>query len=215
MTMASPGWCWNTGSRGAGLSCPCSMPSAIRTVRSKAGQWNVDPNRIGIIGFSAGGHLASTAGTHFDAGDPLADDPIDRVRCRPDFVILVYPVVTMDQSTHGGTKANLLGPDPNPELAKLFSNEKQVTGQTPPMFLAHAKDNALVPPDNSRRLYDALVAHHVAAEYLELPHGGHGLNGYKGPMWDAWQSGALKWLSGDSWRRVANREAVPVNSPVC
>lgn len=168
---------------------------AIRTVRSKAKEWNVDPKRIGIIGFSAGGHLASTAATHFDDGDPKAADPVDCVSCRPDFAILIYPVITMGEKTHGGTKANLLGRNPTHELVELFSNEKQVTRQTPPMFLAHAKDDTVVVPDNSRMLYEALKAHHVAAEYLELPAGGHGLNGYKGPMWDAWQTKSLAWLA--------------------
>ncbi|MGA2068102.1 MAG: alpha/beta hydrolase [Thermoguttaceae bacterium] len=168
---------------------------AIRTVRFNAKQWNLNPSRIGIIGFSAGGHLASTAGTHFDAGDPQATDPIDRVSCRPDFAVLIYPVVTMGEKTHGGSKANLLGRDPKPEMVELFSNEKQVTGRTPPMFLAHAKDDTLVAPDNSRTLHEALKAHRVATEYLELPSGGHGLNGYKGPMWDAWQAKSLEWLA--------------------
>jgi acetyl esterase/lipase len=168
---------------------------AIRTVRSNAQQWGIDPARIGIIGFSAGGHLASTAGTHFDSGDPKAADPIDRVSCRPDFAILIYPVVTMGAKSHGGTKGNLLGRDPKPELIELFSNEKQVTDRTPPMFLAHARDDKAVPPDNSRMLYEALKAHNPASEYLELPSGGHGLNGYKGPMWDAWQAKSLLWLA--------------------
>ena len=167
---------------------------AIRTVRSNAKAWGIDPNRIGIIGFSAGGHLASTAATHFD-GDSKATDPVDRASCRPDFAILVYPVVTMGAKTHGGSKTNLLGRDPKPELVELFSNEKQVTGKTPPMFLAHAKDDTLVAPDNSRMLYEALKAHKVAAEYLELPSGGHGLNGYHGRSWDAWQTRSLKWLA--------------------
>ena len=168
---------------------------AIRTVRFNAKQWNINPNHIGIIGFSAGGHLASTAGTHFDDGDPKATDPVNRVSCRPDFAILVYPVITMGEKTHGGSKANLLGRDPKPEMVNLFSNEKQVTDKTPPMFLAHAKDDTLVVPDNSRLLYEALKAHKLAAEYLELPGGGHGLNGYKGPMWDAWQTKSLEWLA--------------------
>ena len=168
---------------------------AIRLVRFKAEQWGVDPHRIGIIGFSAGGHLASTAGTHFDNGDSQAADPLDRMSSRPDFVILVYPVVTMGETTHGGTKANLLGRDPRPELLELFSNEKQVTAQTPPMFLAHAKDDKAVSIDNSRVLHEALKAHGVATEYLELPSGGHGLNGYQGPMWDAWQAKSLEWLA--------------------
>jgi len=168
---------------------------AVRTVRARARPWNIDPKRIGIMGFSAGGHLASTAGTHFDEGDPKAADPIERVSCRPDFMILVYPVITMSAKTHGGTKANLLGRNPTPEMVDLFSNEKQVTGRTPPAFLAHAKDDKPVDPDNSRNFHEALQAHKVAAQYLELPEGGHGLNGYKGPMWDAWQQGALEWLA--------------------
>jgi len=168
---------------------------AIRTVRARAKAWNVAPNRIGIIGFSAGGHLASTAGTHFDAGNPKAEDRIAGASCRPDFVVLVYPVVTMGSKTHGGSRANLLGRNPTPERIALFSNEKQVTDQTPPMYLAHAKDDRAVPPDNSRQLYEALQAHNVASEYLELPRGGHGLNGYSGPMWAAWQAGCLEWLA--------------------
>jgi acetyl esterase/lipase len=168
---------------------------AIRTARFNAKQWNIDPDRIGIIGFSAGGHLAATAGTHFDAGDPKAADPIERLSCRPDFAILVYPVITLGEKSHGGSKGNLLGPNPTAELVNRFSNEKQVTDKTPPMFLAHAKDDTLVPPENSRMMVQALKSHHVAAEYLELPSGGHGLNGYHGPMWDAWQSQSLKWLA--------------------
>jgi acetyl esterase/lipase len=160
-----------------------------------AKEWNIDPQRVGIMGFSAGGHLASTAATHFDAGDSSAPDPIAQQNSRPDFAILVYPVVTMGaDKTHSGSKKNLLGADPQPELVELFSNEKQVTDKTPPMFLAHAKDDKPVPPENSARLHAALQAHHVPSEFLELPSGGHGLNGYKGPSWDAWQTRSLQWL---------------------
>ena len=169
---------------------------ALRTARSKAKDLDINPTRIGIIGFSAGGHLASTAGTHFDAGDAASADPIQRVSCRPDFVILVYPVVTMGPQTHGGSKNNLLGKDPKPELVEFYSNEKQVTDQTPPMFLAHAQDDKAVPPINSKNLYEALQAHKIPSQYLELPSGGHGLNGYKGPMWDAWQKQSIEWLTG-------------------
>ena len=129
---------------------------AIRTARCNAKRWDIDPGRIGIIGFSAGGHLASTAATHFDAGDPQAADPVDRVSCRPDFAILVYPVVTMGEKSHGGTKANLLRTDPQPEMVNLFSNEKQVSEKTPPIYLAHAKDDTAVSADNSRMLHEAL-----------------------------------------------------------
>lgn len=168
---------------------------AIRTVRSHAKEWSLDPSKVGIMGFSAGGHLASTAATHFDAGAPDAKDPLDRLSSRPDFAILVYPVVTMGEVTHGGSKKNLLGDSPSPELVALYSNERQVTERTPPMFLAHALDDKPVPPENSRQLHAALREHQVPSEYLELPSGGHGLNGYKGPMWDAWQQKSLAWLA--------------------
>jgi acetyl esterase/lipase len=168
---------------------------AIRTVRRHAKSWNLNPERIGIMGFSAGGHLASTAGTHFDAGKPDSKDPVERVSCRPDFMILVYPVISMGDKGHQGSRNNLLGKNPSDKLVKLFSNEKQVTAKTPPAFLAHARDDKPVPPENSRMFYDALRAHKVPAHYLELPSGGHGLNGYRGPMWDAWQKGALSWLA--------------------
>ena len=167
---------------------------AIRTVRANAKDWEVDPAKVGIMGFSAGGHLASTAGTHFDSGNTAATNPIDQMSCRPDFTILVYPVVTLGEKTHQGTKTNLLGKDPSPELLKLYSNELQVTANTPPMFLAHALDDKPVPPENSQALYAALQANNVSSKYLELPSGGHGLNGYTGPMWDAWQQQSLAWL---------------------
>ena len=169
---------------------------AIRTVRANAEEWQLDPKKIGIIGFSAGGHLASTAATHFPkSGEPPAKNPFDRTSCRPDFAILVYPVVTMGKHTHGGSKRNLLGNNPDAKLVDLFSNEKQVTKDTPPIYLAHAVDDRPVPPENSRALYAALQKNKVPSEYLELPNGGHGLNGYKGPSWDARQKGSLEWLA--------------------
>jgi dienelactone hydrolase len=164
-------------------------------VRANSQAWKIDPDRIGIIGFSAGGHLASTAATHFDDGSPAASDSVELVSCRPDFAILVYPVVTMGEKTHQGSRHNLLGKDPSPKLVEQFSNELQVTAQTPPMFLAHAMNDAPVPPENSKLLFDALQARKIPSEYLELPSGGHGLNGYKGPMWDAWQERSLAWLT--------------------
>ena len=167
---------------------------AIRTVRANAKQWDLDPAKIGIMGFSAGGHLASTAGTHFDDGNAAATNAIQHVSCRPDFTILVYPVVTMNERTHRGTRSNLLGKEPSPELVKLYSNELQVTTKTPPMFLTHAVDDFPVPPENSRQLFAALQEKNIRSKYLELPSGGHGLNGYKGPMWDAWQEQSLAWL---------------------
>ncbi|WP_246539329.1 alpha/beta hydrolase [Telmatocola sphagniphila] len=167
---------------------------AIRTVRANAKSWGIDPAKVGIIGFSAGGHLASTAGTHFDEGNPKSEDPIEKLSCRPDFMILVYPVVTLGEKGHGGTRTNLLGNHPDDKLIKLFSNETQVSDKTPPAFLAHAKDDGVVVPENSKMFYEALLAHKVPAKYLELASGGHGLNGYKGPMWDAWQTQSLAWL---------------------
>lgn len=168
---------------------------AIRLTRVHATEWKLDPHRVGILGFSAGGHVASTAGTHFDAGRAGDADPVERVSCRPDFLLLVYPVVTMGEKTHAGSKAKLLGADPKPELVQLFSNETQVTDQTPPAFLAHAKDDTAVPPENSRNFVAAMKEHHVPVEYLELPSGGHGLNGCKGPLWEEWKAKSLEWLA--------------------
>lgn len=168
---------------------------AIRTVRANAKAWSIDPAKVGIIGFSAGGHLASTAGTHFDDGNPKADDAVEKQSCRPDFMILVYPVVSMGEKGHGGSRTNLLGKQPDEKHLKLFSNELQVTAKTPPAFLAHAKDDKVVVPENSKLFHDALLAHKVPSKYLELASGGHGLNGYKGPMWDAWQAQSLAWLA--------------------
>ncbi len=168
---------------------------AIRTVRANAKEWGIDAAKIGICGFSAGGHLASTAGTHFDAGDAKSADPIAKLSSRPDFMILVYPVITMGEKGHGGSRANLLGPKPTDEQLKLFSNEQQVTKDTPPAFMAHAKDDGPVPPENSEMFHKALQAAGVKSEFLLLPSGGHGLNGYKGPMWDQWQTRSLVWLA--------------------
>lgn len=168
---------------------------AIRTVRAHAKDWGIDPAKVGIIGFSAGGHLASTAATHFDDGDAKSEDPVAKFSSRPDFAVLVYPVVSMGEKGHGGSRTNLLGTKPDDKLVALFSNEKQVTEKTPPIFLAHAKDDRVVVPENSKMLYDALQEKKIPSKYLELPSGGHGLNGYKGPMWDAWQAQSLAWLA--------------------
>ena len=163
---------------------------AIRIVRKNAKDWKIDPKKVGIIGFSAGGHLASTVATHFDHGK----DPIVEISSRPDFAVLVYPVITMGNGTHHGSRKNLLGKDFTPEMVELFSNEKQVTKDTPPTFLTHAKNDAVVPVAHSQMFHEALKAKGVKAKYLELPTGNHGLNGYKGPMWDAWQKESLEWL---------------------
>ena len=172
---------------------------AIRLTRANAAAWKIDPKRIGILGFSAGGHVASAAATHFDNGNADSPDPIERLSCRPDFAWLVYPVVTMGKYTNSGSRDELLGPDPKPELVRLYSNETRVTANTPPTFLAHAVDDIPVPPENSRQFVAAMKAHRVSVELLELPSGGHGLNGCKGPLWEQWKAAALKWLAGQEF----------------
>jgi acetyl esterase/lipase len=147
---------------------------AVRWVRSKAAQFNLDPHKIGIMGFSAGGHLASTVDTHFDAGNPAAADPIDRVSCRPDFTILVYAVISMkDGITNAVCKKNLLGANPDPALVESLSNETQVTPQTPPTILFACADDPLVPIANDLLMYAALQKAGVSSEYHEYPTGGH------------------------------------------
>lgn len=168
---------------------------AIRLVRASAGEFGIDPDKIGIIGFSAGGHLASTAATHFDAGVKDASDPIQRVSSRPDFAILIYPVIQMGAATaHGGTQKNLLGANPAPERLDFYSNEKQVGPETPPVFLAHAVDDSVVPIENSRVFAEAMKKFGRPVVLLELPDGNHGLNGYKGASWDRWQKDAAAWI---------------------
>lgn len=131
---------------------------AIRTVRAKAKDWGVDPGRVGVWGFSAGGHLASTAATHFDKGDEGAKDPIDRQSCRPDFAILAYPVVSMEDGvTHGGSRDNLLGKSPDKKLVEFYSNDRQVTKETPPTFLFHTAEDKAVLIKNSELFYAALT----------------------------------------------------------
>lgn len=168
---------------------------ALRTVRARVKEWELNPAHIGIMGFSAGGHLASTAGTHFDNGIPDAKDEIERVSCRPDFMILVYPVIIINDKAHPSVLSRLLGKEPKKDLMDFFSSEKQVTAKTPPAFLAHALNDTAVLPENSKVFHEALQAHKVPSKYLELPSGGHGLDGYKGPMWDAWQKQSLEWLA--------------------
>ena len=167
---------------------------AIRTVRARAAEWGLDPKRIGIMGFSAGGHVASTAGTHFDDGDAKAEDPIEKTSCRPDFMVLVYPVISMGEKGNPGCRDILLGKNPAPALVELLSNEKQVTDRTPPAFLVHAKTDQVVPVENSRMFRDALKAHNVPVELMELSEGAHGLGCGKGALWTAWQDKCLEWF---------------------
>jgi acetyl esterase/lipase len=149
---------------------------AIRTVRARAAEWGIDPGKIGIMGFSAGGHLASTIATHFDAGDPASPDPIERVSSRPDIAVLAYPVISMaDGITHAGSRRNLLGDTPSADLVAELSNENHVTPQTPPTFLFHTADDAVVPVENSLRFAAALRAAHVPYELHVFEHGAHGV----------------------------------------
>lgn len=168
---------------------------AIRLVRANAKEWKINPAGIGIIGFSAGGHLASTAGTHFDAGNPKSEDKVEQQSCRPDFMVLVYPVISMGPKSHGGSRNNFLGPAPTPELVDLFSNEKQVTKATPPAFLTHGATDSVVSVENSRMFFAALQAQQVPAELLEFPQGNHGYSGYRGKEWDGWQKRCAEWLA--------------------
>jgi acetyl esterase/lipase len=149
---------------------------AIRTVRAHAAGLHIQPDRIGVWGFSAGGHLASTAATHFDAGDPNAADPIDRAGSRPDFAILAYAVISLNSEyAHAGSRTNLLGKTPDPKLVDEFSNDQRVTPQTPPTFLFHTSADTAVPAENSVRFYLALRKAGVPAEMHIFQNGPHGV----------------------------------------
>ncbi len=149
---------------------------ALRIVRSRAKEWHLDPKRIGVWGFSAGGHLASTAATHFDEGKRDADDPIERVGCRPDFAILCYPVITLQPPyAHMGSRRNLLGDKPDEKLVESLCNDKRVTERTPPTFLFHTNADTAVPPENSILFYQALRRHKVPAELHIYQEGRHGV----------------------------------------
>ncbi len=174
---------------------------AIRTVRARAGEWGLDPKRIAILGFSAGGHLASTAGTHFDAGKPDAEDPIDRVSSRPDRMILLYPVITLNPPyAHMGSRRNLLGDRPEPALVDSLSNETQVSEQTPPTFLAHTNADTGVPAENSLLFALALRKAKVPLELHIFEKGRHGLGlGGGDPAFAAWPGLCQTWLKGQGF----------------
>jgi len=170
---------------------------AIRTVRARAKEFGVEPGKIGILGFSAGGHLTSSAVTHFDGGKSDADDPIERISCRPDFGVLCYPVIVFDAEgvTHKGSQVNLLGKDATKDLIDSMSSEKQVTKDTPPCFLWHTTEDAGVPPQNSVAFYSALIAHKVPAELHIYEKGQHGLGLAKDtPGTSGWSDACLAWM---------------------
>src|SRR5215204_2341766 len=169
---------------------------ALRTVRSRAKEWNLDEKRIGILGFSAGGHLASTLGTHFDSGKTDATDPIERAGSRPDLMILIYPVITMGEFTHQGSKKNLLGEKPTGDLIKLYSNEQQVTKETPPTFLVHTMTDTAVPVENSLMFLSAVRKVGVPFEFHLYEQGPHGFGlAPTNPILASWADRCADWLA--------------------
>lgn len=172
---------------------------ALRLVRARAGEWNVDPNRIGVMGSSAGGHLASTLITHFSDGSPAAVDPIERVSSRPDLAILCYPVITLQEPlVHRGSKINLLGNHPAPELVEELSSERQVTTNTPPCFIWATYEDKTVPVENSLIFAEALRKAHVPFDlhiYQKGPHGlGLGSRKYEPEKFLPWTGDCIYWL---------------------
>lgn len=173
---------------------------ALATVRHEAARWSVAPDRIGAMGFSAGGHLVSTLATHFSEHRPSPVDAIDETQSRPDFAILAYPVITMGPYTHPGSRSQLIGDPPDPGLVQLLSNELHVTARTPPTFLVHAADDRAAPPDNSLLFYRALRHAGVPSELHIFERGGHGLREGRG-----WGFGGKRVGPASAWPdRVAD-----------
>jgi len=174
---------------------------AIRMTRSNAKLWKIDPARVAILGFSAGGHLASTAGTHFDPGRPDATDPVARQSSRPDRMILLYPVISMKEPmTHAGSKRNLLGANPSPELVESLSNETQVKADTPPTFIAQTDADTVVPAENSLLFTLALRAAKVPVELHLFEQGRHGLGlGRDGLPFSEWPQLCARWLDAQDF----------------
>jgi acetyl esterase/lipase len=168
---------------------------AVLMVRTHAAEWGLNPNKIGIMGFSAGGHLASTAGTHFDK--PVIDNK--DISVRPDFMILMYPVISFVQYPHTGSRDNLIGLKPTPEQIELYSNEKQVTASTPPTFIVQAQDDKTVPIQNSLLFYEALVKANVKAEMHIYQAGGHGFGLHNTKSDQHWFPWCASWLTGNGF----------------
>jgi acetyl esterase/lipase len=170
---------------------------AIKTVREKAKEWNINPNRIGIMGFSAGGHLASTAGTHFETA--VIDNP-NKTSLRPDFMMLIYPVISFDENVgHMGSREQLIGKTPSSDKIKLYSNELQVTKNTPPTFLVHASDDDVVKSENSVLFYQHLIENKVPAEMHIYQAGGHGFGMNNKTTQDSWMERGKAWLDSNGW----------------
>jgi acetyl esterase/lipase len=184
---------------GTGYGHPAPLQDgqrAIRLVRSQASEWNVDPKRVGMLGFSAGGHLTSTVGTHFDLGNKDSADPVERESCRPDFMVLAYPVISFTEPfTHRGSLQNLLGSSPDKQLVESLSIERQVTAETPPTFLVHTNEDVAVPPENSVYFYLALRKAKVPAELHIYTKGEHGLGlGAPGEPFASWPKRCEEWM---------------------
>ncbi|RPD47013.1 alpha/beta hydrolase [Hymenobacter sediminis] len=172
---------------------------ALRLVRQRAAEFGINPGRVGLMGFSAGGHLASTAGTHF--ATPVGDAK-DKTSVRPDFLMLIYPVISLSDSLmHAGSRNNLLGEKPTAEKVKLYSNELQVTAQTPPTFLVHAQDDQVVKVQNSLAFYEACLHHKVPVEMHLYPLGGHGFGMNNKTTKDNWTDRLQNWLDAGGWLR--------------
>jgi acetyl esterase/lipase len=170
---------------------------AIKVVREHAAEWNIDPTRIGIMGFSAGGHLAATAGTHFTTA--LIPN-VHHTSLRPDFLLLIYPVITCQEGVaHQGSCAQLIGKTPSQDQIDYFSNELQVTDHTPPAFLVQASDDPAVNPANSILFYEALIKHHVPAELHLYEKGGHGYGMFVKDNNELWMERCHNWLDTNGW----------------
>lgn len=171
---------------------------AMRTIRRNAEKWNIDPHKIGVIGFSAGGHFASTLSTHYSQ---KVYDAKDNISARPDFSILIYPVITMDTSfTHMGSRVNLIGKNPSQESIRLFSNELQITTDTPPAFLVHSADDKSVPVLNSISYYQGLIKYGIPSELHVFQRGGHGYGLAPGQATQSsWPELCLKWLKASGF----------------
>lgn len=190
--------------RGKGYGHPAPMldaQRAVRMTRHHASEWNIDPKRVGIIGFSAGGHLVSTVLTHFDAGDAQSADPIAQQSSRPDYGILCYPVIMFGRpEVHKGSERNLLGDNPDKDLLESLANDKQVTSSTPPTFIMHTMEDKAVPVQNAMAFYNAMIANNVPGELHIYQNGPHGIGlAKKLPGASAWPEACHQWLKNNKF----------------